>query len=227
MLVFIKIVPNSPFMQRISLYSVVNEVGVFQKPASISSGVFHLRTDLLKEYNPFFYHYSKSLVSQAEQFQKKERASILFCLICFFNVYYLDKERELMACPPILPIKFTKFFKPILRLFESYTLIRLIRVVFERISKRSRFVSDGLFHRALFLTGMALNEQKRVFEEKEDVPFYFWERAKEEKLFDFLSKLENRPEVEAHANLLWWVLEVKKTLNFLIKRKILAIHRIK
>lgn len=113
----------------------------------------------------------------------------------------------MIACPPPLLPKFTKFFRPVLRLFESYTFIKLIRVVYERISKRSRFVSDGLLHRALFLTGMALNEQKRIINEKDET-FCFWERAKEEKLFEFLSKLENKPEVETHASLLWWVLQV-------------------
>ena len=33
---------------------------------------------------------------------------------------------------------------------ESKVFIKLIRVIVERISKRSRFVSDGLFYRKLF-----------------------------------------------------------------------------
>uniref|UniRef100_A0A915DHW0 E3 ubiquitin-protein ligase n=1 Tax=Ditylenchus dipsaci TaxID=166011 RepID=A0A915DHW0_9BILA len=151
-----RIVPNEPTMQRLSLDSAVRSVAEFRKSTATSSGMFYLKENLLIEYNPFFYHYSKTLISQAEQQQKKERANL---------------SRELIACPPPIPPKFSPFFKPVTRLAESDLFVKLLRVVFERVAKRSRFASDGCFHRALFLTAMALNEQQQAFDNSEEFNF--------------------------------------------------------
>lgn len=70
--------PNDPSLQRLSLYTAVEAVSDFRKPAPTSSGLFHLKPEFLTEYNPFFYHYSKILMSQADQWQKKERASKIY-----------------------------------------------------------------------------------------------------------------------------------------------------
>lgn len=115
----------------------------------------------------------------------------------------------MIACPPPLMPKFTKFFKPILRIFESYTFIKLNHIVFKRVGKENVITSDKILHRALFLVGMALNEQIRSIEENENETLRFLERANEEKLFESILKLKNQFEVEMLANLLWWVLKVK------------------
>ena len=83
---------------------------------------------------------------------------------------------------------------------------KLVRVVFERFAKRSRFASDSLLHRALFLTGMALNEQLR--EDVEETQ-NFTTVAKDEGILELMTALEGKPEVEVHADLLWWTIQVR------------------
>ncbi|KAH7722004.1 Zinc finger in N-recognin family protein [Aphelenchoides avenae] len=184
-----RVVPNDPSMQRLSLEDAVREVADFRKPAGTSSGSFYLKKELLKEYNSLFYHYAKQHVSQAEQHQKKLR----------------EKEpRELAACPPPHPPLFEPFYRPITHIMGSPLFAKLVRVVFERFAKRSRFASDSLLHRALFLTGMALNEQLR--ENVDDRP-KFTTVAKDEGILELMTALEGKPEVEVHADLLWWTIQ--------------------
>ena len=90
---------------------------------------------------------------------------------------------------------------------ESEVFIKLMRVIVERMSKRSRFVSDGLFYRALFLLGMSLNEQKRAYEDGKE--FKFLQMARIEGLFGTLERIFEKSEVETHNDLLWWIIKVK------------------
>uniref|UniRef100_A0A183C9E3 E3 ubiquitin-protein ligase n=1 Tax=Globodera pallida TaxID=36090 RepID=A0A183C9E3_GLOPA len=185
-----KHMPNDPAFQRLPLDTAVRSVSDFKRPVSAASGQFHLKDSLRTQYNAFFWHYSKHLISLAEQHQQKVRSGL---------------SRELKACPPPMPPPFAPFFAPLLRIMESDLFVKLIRVVFERVAKRSRFVSDGLFYRTLFLTGMALNEQKSAHLRNES--FNFLRMAKAEGIFDFLVRLQDKPEAEAHNDLLWWIMK--------------------
>lgn len=179
-------------MLRLSLDKAVRNVADFRKPASTSSGMFYLKNKCYSEYNCFFYHYSKTMLSQAEQFQKKERAG---------------KAQEFTACPPPKMPKFKPFYEPILRIFECELFVKLLRVVFERYLKRSRFASEGLFQRSLFLMCMALNEQKCALFQKQE--FKFLKLAENEDLFGFLNKLLLKQTNEPYLDLLWWTHQVK------------------
>lgn len=51
--------------------------------------MFLLKKSVLNEYNAFFYHYSKTDISQAEQYQQKERANgdkLIFILIFQYSL---------------------------------------------------------------------------------------------------------------------------------------------
>ena len=85
-----------------------------------------MKEEYLPHYNPFFYHYSKQMVSQAEQTQKKDRKNL---------------SRELAACPPPMPPPFRPFFKPVTKILESKAFINLLSIVFERTLKKSRYMS--------------------------------------------------------------------------------------
>ncbi|KAI1713887.1 ATP-dependent clp protease adaptor protein clpS domain-containing protein [Ditylenchus destructor] len=195
-------VPNDPGTQRLSIDVAVKNVGEFKKPTATTSGMFYLKSSLLSEYNPFFWHYSKTQMSQAEQQQKKERANL---------------RRDLIACPPPMPPNFAPFFKPIVRLAECELFIKLLRVIFERVGKRSRFSNDGCFHRALFLTGMALNEQQRAMDNGEE--FGFIHKAETESLLSLMTNLQNKPEGETHADLLACIIQKYQQLNNRLNEK--------
>lgn len=60
---------------------------------------------------------------------------------------------------------------------------------------------------------MALNEQKIAHDKGQK--FYFLKDAKLEGIFDYLARLQDRSDVEAHEDLLWWVMKVRKSFILL------------
>ncbi|CAD5207002.1 unnamed protein product [Bursaphelenchus okinawaensis] len=182
---------------KLSLDEIVREVGDFRRPGQ-STGVFALKPSLRTQYNAFFWHYSRVNISQAEQQQKKDRSS---------------ESREIKACPPPLCPSFEPFYQPIIKLLECKLLSQLLRVTFERYAKQSRFSSDGLIHRALFLCGAAINEQllneadrKSAQNEQRTVPerFAFIENAEAQNLLENLKKCQQRAEKNGYGDLWWW-----------------------
>ncbi|EPB72222.1 ATP-dependent Clp protease adaptor protein ClpS [Ancylostoma ceylanicum] len=186
---------HDPMIERISLHDVVNTVANFNKPTSTSAGQFHLKDSLLCEYNPFFYHYSRSDLSQAEQYQQKVRSKL---------------DRKLQACPPPMPCEFEPFFAPARNILKTPCLIKILKIVLDRTGKRSRFSSDRLLHRALYLIGMALHEQTR-----DPRGFLFTEVAEKEELLRSLESLSGSSEVATHADLLWWTIQKYKEVQIL------------
>lgn len=179
-------------MDSLSLETAIRNVADIRKLGSTASQMYYLKQEFYSEYNPFFYHYSKTMFSEAEQYQKKERANL---------------NRDLRACaPPNMP-KLKPFYAPMLRVFESDLFVKLLRVVFERYSKRSRFASESLVQRALFLMGMALNEQKSALNDKRQ--FGFLDLAVKEDLMMFLGKINDKQTNNTYSDLLWWIQQVR------------------
>jgi hypothetical protein len=95
---------------------------------------------------------------------------------------------------------------------------------FDRYLKTSRFSSEGLLHRALFLCGIALNEQLRVEDERDEAlahqrqttpeRFHFIEHAEQLNLLDKLKTLEARVDPELFGNLVWWTIQRYKEVQF-------------
>uniref|UniRef100_A0A8R1I2W7 E3 ubiquitin-protein ligase n=1 Tax=Caenorhabditis japonica TaxID=281687 RepID=A0A8R1I2W7_CAEJA len=132
--------------KRVSLHDAVNQVADFRKPLATSAGQFHCKESALAMYSPFFMHYSKSDQSAAEQNQAKVRAKL---------------DKSVRACaPPVLP-DFTPFFENIPSLLKSPVLIHVLRLTIDRTTRRSRYSSDRVFHKALYLIGIALNEEEK------------------------------------------------------------------
>uniref|UniRef100_A0A1I7TK99 E3 ubiquitin-protein ligase n=1 Tax=Caenorhabditis tropicalis TaxID=1561998 RepID=A0A1I7TK99_9PELO len=160
-------VSNDNNSKRISLHDAVNQVADFRKPLSTSAGQFHCKESSLPVYSPFFMHFSKSDQSAAEQNQARVRAKL---------------DKNIRACaPPPLP-DFLPLFEKIPSILTSNVLIHIFRLVINRTTRRSRFSSDRLFHKVLYLIGIALNEEEK------DVSFGFTQKA--EGMIGLLSLLE-------------------------------------
>uniref|UniRef100_A0A9J2QBD1 E3 ubiquitin-protein ligase n=1 Tax=Ascaris lumbricoides TaxID=6252 RepID=A0A9J2QBD1_ASCLU len=225
-------IPECPLLEKLSLDEAVKSVADFRKPTKTSAGMFLLKKSVLNEYNAFFYHYSKTDISQAEQYQQKERANgdkLIFILIFQYSLimsYLCALFRSLVACPPPRLPSFEPFFRPITSLLRSSVLLTLIRTIIERTAKRSRYSSDALFHRvhnllsshtsvdryesqfqALFLIGMGLVEQA------DNNKFDFIRAADESAIFELLEKLNGKPEVRANADLLAWTVQRYRELK--------------
>ncbi|VDK50441.1 unnamed protein product [Gongylonema pulchrum] len=116
--------------------------------------------------------------------------------------------KEVIAAAPPMPPQFEPFFEPIINLLCSKMMMQLIRVVLCRVAKRSRYASDGLLHRVLYLVGMGLNEQIR------QQSFDFIGCAEKALIFDMMRSLVGKTEVEPHADLLGYLIEVVPVIFF-------------
>lgn len=93
---------------------------------------------------------------------------------------------------------------------ESPLFVKLIKAVFERFLKRSRFSSEPLLHRGLFLVGMALNEQNKCLNNGK--PFKFIEFGEQEGILELLARLDALKE-ETHGDLIWYIANVGRLIR--------------
>ncbi|XP_024945572.1 E3 ubiquitin-protein ligase UBR2 isoform X2 [Cephus cinctus] len=174
---------------------VIDDVAEFKKPPEISlgKGVYELKPHLYSEYNVFFYHYTKEELSKSEEAQRKRRKA----------------AGELECCPPPKLPKLTEAFKMVTNLLQCDVMLHIMQTVLERaLNLRARSFSEPQVHKILHLIGYALQE-----EESGHYPFLaFTKKASKWKIYNQLEDLWNSPRVEAHKDLLTWVLEKYKSV---------------
>lgn len=168
---------------------VIDDVADFKKPSQVAAGkgVYELKPHLYDEYNVFFYHYTKEELSKSEEAQRKRRKTL----------------GELECCPPPKLPKLTEAFNLVVNLLQCDVMLHIMHTVLERaLNLRARSFSEPQVHKLLHLIGYALQE-----EESDYYPFFvFTERASKWKIFNLLEALSGSLRVEAHKDLLTWVL---------------------
>lgn len=141
--------------------SVVHEVAEFKKKQGIGKGMYELKEEFYKEYNPNFYHYSKSDQSKSEEEQRKRKK--------------LAKEDQ--ALPPPVPPALTPGFAGMTGLLQCDTMLHIIRLVLSRaMAAKSRSFSELQLEKVLHLIGLAIHEERSAHEKGES-SFRFTEKA--------------------------------------------------
>ncbi|XP_066525852.1 E3 ubiquitin-protein ligase UBR1 isoform X2 [Hoplias malabaricus] len=183
------------------LESVISKVATFKKPGVSGHGLYELKKEFLKEFNPFFYHYTKSQHSKAEDAQKKRRA----------------QEGSDKALRPPIPPPFCPAFSSIVQLLCCDVFIHVLRRVLQRaVDERSALWSEAMIQRALHLIGQGLLEEKTQLEacSVDEVTFDFSHKARiigsdhNKSLFHFLSKMKTLPSLEAQKDMINWLLQM-------------------
>ncbi|XP_076237456.1 ubr1 ubiquitin ligase [Calliopsis andreniformis] len=169
--------------------NVIHEVADFKKPsqASAGKGVYQLKPHLYSEYNVFFYHCTKEELSKSEEVQRKRRKAL----------------GELECCPPPKLPKLTEVFSLVTNLLQCDVMLHIMQTVLERaLNLMARSFSEPQVHRVLHLIGYALQEQESGY-----YPFFaFTARAGKWKIYKLLEDLRDSPRIDAHKDLLTWVL---------------------
>ena len=169
---------------------VIDDVADFKKPSQSSGGkgVYELKPHLYAEYNVFFYHYTKEELSKSEEAQRKRRKA----------------AGELECCPPPKLPKLTETFSLVANLLQCDVMFHIMQTVLERaLNLRARSYSEPQVHKILHLIGYALQEQ-----ESANYPFLnFTSRATKWNIYKLLQDLSSSPRIDAHADLLTWVLD--------------------
>uniref|UniRef100_A0A671N1B0 E3 ubiquitin-protein ligase n=1 Tax=Sinocyclocheilus anshuiensis TaxID=1608454 RepID=A0A671N1B0_9TELE len=142
-------------------------VAIFKKPGVSGHGLYELKKECLKEFNPFFYHYSRPQHSKAEEAQKKRRT----------------QESSDKALRPPVPPPFCPAFSNIVYLLCCDIFIHILKRIFQKAAEdRSNRWTEPMIQRALHLVGQALLEEKTQLESS----------STEEVTFDFSLKAQSK-----------------------------------
>lgn len=183
------------------LESVITKVATFKKPGVSGHGLYEVKKERLVEFNPFYYHYSRSQHSKAEESQKKRRV----------------QEGNDKALRPPVPPAFCPAFSSIVRLLCCDIIVHILRRVLQRAAEdRATHWTEAMIQRALHLIGQALLEEKTQLEDStvEDVTFDFSVKARgigsehSKSVFLLLSKIKALPSLEAQKDMVKWVLQM-------------------
>ncbi|KAM9356224.1 E3 ubiquitin-protein ligase UBR1 isoform 2-T2 [Pholidichthys leucotaenia] len=180
---------------------VITKVATFKKPGVSGHGLYELKKECLAEFNPFFYHYSRSQHSKAEESQRKRRT----------------QEGSDTALRPPIPPAFCPAFASIVRVLCCDIIIHILRNVLQRAAEdQLTHWTEAMIQRALHLIGQALLEEKTQLEAStvEEVTFDFSLKARligsehGNSLYHLLSKAKGLPSLHAQKDMIKWVLQM-------------------
>uniref|UniRef100_A0A8C9WAF7 E3 ubiquitin-protein ligase n=1 Tax=Scleropages formosus TaxID=113540 RepID=A0A8C9WAF7_SCLFO len=176
------------------LENVISTVATFKKPGVSGHGLYEVKKECLQEFNPFFYHYSKSQRSKAEDAQKKRKA----------------QEGCDKALPPPVPPPFSQAFSSIVQLLRCDVLLHVLRQVLQKaVEDTTTQWTEAMVQRVkpphCFYILVSVRSSLDL------VSFFLLDIGSEhgKSLFDFLSKLKGLPSLEAQKDMIQWTLQVE------------------
>ncbi|CAI8057989.1 E3 ubiquitin-protein ligase UBR2, partial [Geodia barretti] len=126
---------------------LLKKVATLRKGGGMSKAVFVLRAEFEDEYNPFFYHYTRTDHSMAEDAQRRR--------IKAAGGILSPEAASPAELPPLCGP-----FQGVLRLTASPVTHRLFNCVFRQAADPvSKFWSDKLLHESLYLCAVMLREE--------------------------------------------------------------------
>ncbi|KAF4013393.1 hypothetical protein G4228_005121 [Cervus hanglu yarkandensis] len=190
--------------------SVIEAVAHFKKPGLTGRGMYELKPECAKEFNLYFYHFSRAEQSKAEEAQRKLKRQ--------------NKEDTALP-PPVLP-PFCPLFASLVNILQSDVMLLIMRTVLQWTVEHSGHIwSESMLQRVLHLIGMALQEEKQHLEnvmEEHVITFTFTQKISKPgeapnnspSILAMLETLQNAPYLEVHKDMIRWIL---KTFNAIKK----------
>ncbi|XP_071832675.1 E3 ubiquitin-protein ligase UBR2-like isoform X2 [Apostichopus japonicus] len=209
-----ELVKNLPenYLHETGVEEVIPALANYKKPTKVTEkGKYELKKECLKEYSPYFYHYSRSEQSKSEEQHKQrlEREGI--------------KDEGSMFIPQ-LPPPLCPNFKNMVKILDCKMFISFLKVIYHRaIVSKGRLWSENLFQKTLYLVGIALLEEERSL--KLSSPLRFTDRASrgEKSLLKLLQEMVGNPKVRSSTELLTWIF--KKFDDIQRQKGTLPLHR--
>ncbi|KAL7992394.1 hypothetical protein Chor_016650 [Crotalus horridus] len=182
----------------------------FLKPGVSSHGVYELKEECLKEYNVFFYHYTKTQHSKAEHMEKKRRI----------------QENKDEALPPPTPPEFSPAFRNVVNVLNCDIMMLILRTVLQRaVELENHMWTEAMIQMVLHLLALGLLEEKRQLEEipEEEVTFDFYHKASRMgssalnamNILMILEKLKEIQQLDSQKDMINWVLRMFETIKCL------------
>nr|XP_033808724.1 E3 ubiquitin-protein ligase UBR1 isoform X1 [Geotrypetes seraphini] len=192
------------------LDKVINKIAIFKKPGVSGHGVYELREQYQKQFNMFFYHYSKTQHSKAEHMQKKKR----------------KQENSDEALPPPPPPEFMPAFSNVVNLLHCDIMMHIHRIILQRaIELDSSSWTEGMIQMVLHLIAFGLLEEKQQLQKasEEDVTFDFYHKASRAgssspnamSILMLLEKMKSIPQLDAQKDMVSWIQQMFDTVKHL------------
>ncbi len=188
----VKYLPKETNSYDFSIENIIKEVATFRRPTpSSSTGKYELKPEYYKDFNPFFYHYTRQDQSTAEEVQIKRKK---------------QNEEELICCPPPVPPDFAPQFAAISNLIQCDLMLHVIHIVLKRTCNlHAVSFSETQFEKVLHIIGVGLHEELKAT----NTDFSFADKCVQKGILKLLEECLNRPicsRIDIHKDLLNWVL---------------------
>uniref|UniRef100_A0A8C0XLZ1 E3 ubiquitin-protein ligase n=1 Tax=Castor canadensis TaxID=51338 RepID=A0A8C0XLZ1_CASCN len=178
------------------LENVINKVATFKRPGISGHGVYELKDESLKDFNMYFYHYSKTQHSKAEHMQKKRR----------------KQENKDEALPPPSPPEFCPAFSKVVNLLNCDIMMYILRTIFERaVDTDSNLWTEGM------LQMVCLPEILSMSDPRDSSLLYVILCFKKglgssalnaQNIQMLLEKLKGIPQLEGQKDMITWILQI-------------------
>ena len=182
------------------LEKIIDQVATFKKPVgpSSSKGVYELKEEFYKDYDVFFYHFTREDQSKSEEAQ----------------IARLKAANKPQVCtPPSLP-PLSKNFYGLTFLLQSDLMLYLMKLVLQRVDDlKSRCFSESQLQKVLYLIGMALVEEERLTKDGTSTSFIFTNRALEVNMLEAMEELSGSQRIESHRELLAWTIRKFRSIS--------------
>ncbi|XP_041071114.1 E3 ubiquitin-protein ligase UBR2 isoform X1 [Carcharodon carcharias] len=183
---------------------VIESVASFKKPGLTGRGLYELKPECIKEFNVFFYHYSRADQSKAEEAQRKLRK---------------QNGEDTALPPPVLP-HFCPLFASLVNILQSDVYVYILRTVLQWVVEPNGHAwTESMLQRVLHLIGMALQEEKQQIESASadsDFTFNFTSKISRPgeapentpSILAMLETLQNSPHLEVYKDMIKWILKL-------------------
>ncbi|XP_023577001.1 E3 ubiquitin-protein ligase UBR2 [Octodon degus] len=180
-----------------------------RKPGLTGRGMYELKPECAKEFNLYFYHFSRAEQSKAEEAQRKLRRQ--------------NKEDTALP-PPVLP-PFCPLFASLVNILQSDIMLCIMGTILQWAVEHNGYAwSESMLQRVLHLIGMALQEEKQHLEnamEEHVVTFTFTQKISKPgeapnnspSILAMLETLQNAPYLEVHKDMIRWILKTFNTIK--------------
>ncbi|NWW52120.1 UBR1 ligase, partial [Pedionomus torquatus] len=190
------------------LENVIGKVATFKKPGVSGHGVYELKDECLKDFNMFFYHYTKTQHSKAEHTQKKRRKQ--------------ENRDEALLPPP--PPDFSPAFSNVVRILNCDVMMHILRTILQRaVELETHLWTEAMIQMVLHLLSLGLLEEKQQLQKspEEEVTFDFYHKATRMgssalnavNVLMLLEKLKRVPQLEAQKDTVRWILQMFDTVK--------------
>uniref|UniRef100_A0A8C0B863 E3 ubiquitin-protein ligase n=1 Tax=Buteo japonicus TaxID=224669 RepID=A0A8C0B863_9AVES len=171
--------------------SVIEEVACFKKPGLTGRGLYELKPECARNFNLYFYHFSRAEQSKAEEAQRKLKR----------------QNREDTALPPPALPPFCPLFASLVNILQSDVMLCIMGTILQWAVEHNGYAwSESMLQRVCFLVlNYAYANGRNVYF---SILTWAYRFVLGTCILAMLETLQNAPHLEVHKDMIRWILKV-------------------